>query len=215
MRMITVTAITTGTLTSRSQTKLPWPRWPGELCLLGPPTRRASRYGHGMDRVWQWIWNRHAARYSWAVYILAITVSLPNYIVWSSLIVAVEGSTAFVEAAAVAVVAVPLLAYANILPGIGWARRVDRWAAGREVDPESALGATYAWTRGAVVRIVGCNGICVALLSVVVGAVAGVSGSRLRPIRDPGRGGGSNHRAEQHALSRRSNDPASQDRYRR
>jgi adenylate cyclase len=132
-----------------------------------------------MDRIWQWTWDRCAARYSWAVYTVAVAVSLPSYIFWLCLIVAVEESKEYVEAVAVAVVAVPLLGYANMLPGLGWSRLVDRWAAGGEVDPASALDATYAWARGAGARILGCNGICGALVSVVVGAIAGANGSRL------------------------------------
>jgi adenylate cyclase len=132
-----------------------------------------------MDRIWQWTWDRYAAKYSWAMCIVAIAVSLPSYIFFSCLIVAVEQSTKYIEAAAVTVVVVPLLAYANILPGLGWARLIDRWVASREVDPARALEATYAWARGAVARILGCNALSVALLSVVVGAVAGATGSRL------------------------------------
>ena len=132
-----------------------------------------------MERIWQWAWDRCAAEYSWAMYIVAIAVSLPSYILFSVLIVAVEQSKEYVEAVAVTVVAVPLLAYANMLPGLGWGRLVDRWAGGRKVDSARALEATYAWASGAVARILWCNGICVALLAVIVGAIAGATGSRL------------------------------------
>ena len=113
------------------------------------------------------------------MYVVAIAVSLPSYILISVLIVAFEQSKEYVEAVAVAVVAVPVLAYVNMLPGLGWGRLVERWAAGHEVDSATALEATYAWARGAVARILWCNGICVALLAVVVGAIAGATGSRL------------------------------------
>jgi adenylate cyclase len=132
-----------------------------------------------MDRIWQWTWDRYAAKYSWAIYTVAVAVSLPSYVFGSCLIVAVEQSTEYIEAVAVTVVAVLLLAYANILPGLGWARVVDKWAAGGDVDPARALEATYAWARGAVARLLGCNAVSVSLLSVVVGAVAGVTGSRV------------------------------------
>ena len=132
-----------------------------------------------MDRMLQWVWDRYGARYSWAVYAFGIPVSLPPYLFWAFLIVAVEKSGDYLEAAAVTVVAVPVLAYLNMQPGLGSSRLVDRWAAGREVDAAKALGATYAWTRGAVARVVGYNGICVGLLSVVVAAMAGATGSRL------------------------------------
>jgi len=102
----------------------------------------------GMDRIWQWAWDRYGPRYSWAIY-------------------------------AVTVVAVLVLAYVMILPGLGESRLYERWAAGQEVDRARALDATYAWTRGAVARGVGANAVVIALLFVVVGAIAGASGLRL------------------------------------
>jgi len=62
-----------------------------------------------MDRIWQWTWNRYSARYSWAVYAVGIPVMLQIYLFWSFLIVAVQGTGKYVETAAVAVVAVPVL----------------------------------------------------------------------------------------------------------
>ena len=56
---------------------------------------------------------------------------------------------------------------------------MEQWAAGREVDPGRALEATYTWARGAVVRTVGAAAVWIALLLVVVGAIAGATGSRL------------------------------------
>lgn len=29
-----------------------------------------------MDRIWQWAWDRHGARYAWAAYVLTIPVML-------------------------------------------------------------------------------------------------------------------------------------------
>ena len=43
----------------------------------------------------------------------------------------------------------------------------------------SALDATYTYARGAVARGVAVTAVWVALLFVVVGAIAGASGSRL------------------------------------
>jgi adenylate cyclase len=56
---------------------------------------------------------------------------------------------------------------------------VERWAAGREVDRARALDATYAWARTAGARGVGANAVFIALLFVLVGAIAGATGSRL------------------------------------
>ena len=132
-----------------------------------------------MDRIWQWAWDRYGARYSWAAYAVMNLVILPVYLFWSFLIVAVEGVRLYVEAAAVSVGAVPVLVYVVLLPGLGSGRLVDRWAAGQEADPATALDATYKWTRGAVLRGVTFNALWLGLLSVVVGAIAGATGSKL------------------------------------
>jgi class 3 adenylate cyclase len=101
------------------------------------------------------------------------------YLAYSSLIVAVAKSSVYVEAFAVTAVAVPVSAYVAVLPGLGARRLVDRWAAGQEVDRARALHATYAWARGGIIRGVAFNTVWTALLSVVVGAIAGVTGLQL------------------------------------
>ena len=113
------------------------------------------------------------------LYAISVPFSLPAYLFLAFLIVAVEKSGDYVDAAAVTVVAVPVLAYVVQLPGLGPVRVVEQWAAGHEVDRTGALEATYAWTRGVVARGVAGNAVLVALLSIVVGAIAGASGSRL------------------------------------
>lgn len=130
-----------------------------------------------MDRISQWAWNRYASRYSWAAYILTVTLTLPLYLFWSWLIVAVEQSDDHLPAAALTIVAVAMLGYFNIRPGWGPGRILERWAAGQDVDGLAALSATYDWGRGAVVRLVASNGICVAVLSVVVASIAGARGT--------------------------------------
>ena len=132
-----------------------------------------------MDRIWQWVWDRYGARYSWAAYAVGIPLLLPIYLFWSFLIVAVEDSNAYLDAAAVTVVAVPVLAYVVMLPGLGPSRLMEHWAAGHEVDRAKALEATYALSRGAVVRAVTFNAVWAGVLSVVVGATAGATGWRL------------------------------------
>jgi adenylate cyclase len=62
-----------------------------------------------MDRIWQWAWDRYSARYSWAVYFVGIPLMLPIYLFLSLLIVAVQGTGQYVEAAAITVVSVPVL----------------------------------------------------------------------------------------------------------
>ncbi|MGA7133196.1 MAG: adenylate/guanylate cyclase domain-containing protein [Mycobacterium sp.] len=132
-----------------------------------------------MERIWQWAWDRHGRRYSWAVCAVAAPVGLPIYVFWSFLMVAVEQSSNYLEAAAVTVVAVPVLAYVIVRPGLGAGRLIEQWAAGHEVDRARALDATYVWTRGTVVRGVALTAVWVGLLSVIVGAIAGVTGWRL------------------------------------
>jgi adenylate cyclase len=132
-----------------------------------------------MDRIWQWAWDRHGPRYSWALFAVAFALLLPAYLMLSFIVVALEKSDRYVEAAAVTVVALPLLVYVYFLPGLGRLRLVEQWAAGRDVDRTSALDATYVTARGAVARGLGSSVVWLALLFVVVGAIAGATWSRL------------------------------------
>jgi hypothetical protein len=102
-------------------------------------------------------------------------VLLPSYLMLSFIVVAYEKSDRYLEAAAVTVVALPPLAYAYFLPGLGRLHLVEQWAAGRDVDRTSALDATYVAARGAVARGLGSNVIWLALVFVVVGVIAGAT----------------------------------------
>ncbi len=132
-----------------------------------------------MDRIWQWVWDRHGARYSWACFAVSHIVGLPVFLVWSLVVVAFQKSDCYVEATAITVAATLLMQYLVILPGLGGLRLAEQWAAGQEVDPARALDSTYAYARGAVVRAVGVCTVWAALLFVGVGALAGASESRL------------------------------------
>jgi adenylate cyclase len=132
-----------------------------------------------MDRIWQWAWDRYAARYSWAICAVMFAIFLPAFLMLSFIVVAFEKSDGYAEAAAITVVAVPVLVYAYVLPGLGPLRLAERWAAGRDVDRASALDATYTYSRQAVARGLGSIVVWGALLFVVVGAVAGATLSRL------------------------------------
>jgi adenylate cyclase len=132
-----------------------------------------------MEHIWQWAWDRHAARYSWAAYVITYPVLTSIYLVPSIAVVAFEKSDQYVEAAAVTVITVLVLVYVMLLPGLGRIRLVDQWAAGREVDRATALDATYTSARGLVARAVGGNAVGIALQLVVVGVIVGASGSRL------------------------------------
>jgi adenylate cyclase len=133
-----------------------------------------------MDRIWQWAWDRHGARYSWAGCAVTFPFVLQIYLYVSFLVVAFEKSHRYVEAAAVTVVAALLVVYVCVLPGLGGSRRVwERWAAGHTVDRAEALEATYTWARSYIVRAFGSLTITAAVLAVVVGAIAGATGPRL------------------------------------
>ena len=132
-----------------------------------------------MDRLWQWVWDRHRSRFSWAFYAFVVPLALPVYLLWSFLIVAVEKSGDYVEAAAVTVVAATVLLWLGFFLGPGERRVVDRWAAGQEIDRAKALAATYAWTRQIAVRLAPITAFLIGVLSAAVGAIVGVTGSRL------------------------------------
>jgi len=132
-----------------------------------------------MDRIWQWAWDRHGSRYSWAIFAIGFPQLMQIYLVLSILIVAYQKSDRYVEAAAVTVVGVLVLSFVLTPPGLGRLRTVERWAAGDEVDRASALDATYTWARRLVSRSMAVSAVWGALLSVVVGAIAGATGSRL------------------------------------
>src|SRR5215207_2143561 len=132
-----------------------------------------------MDRIWQWAWDRYGARYSWAIYAISLPVLLPIWLLLSFVIVAVEESDRYVEAGAVTVVAVLVLVYVLVLPGLNGSRFGEPWAAGQEVDRAGALEATYTYARGAVFRAVAGWAVWVALLSVIVSVIAGATGPRL------------------------------------
>jgi hypothetical protein len=111
--------------------------------------------------------------------VMAFLATLPIYLVLSFAIVAFEESGHYVEVGAITAVAVLVLVYGLVLPGLGRQRLAERWAAGQEVDRARALEATYAWARGAVARAVVGNAVWAALLSVIVGVIAGATGPRL------------------------------------
>jgi adenylate cyclase len=132
-----------------------------------------------MDRIWQWAWDRYAARYTWVCFVGGYLISLPIYLLVSFPIVAFEKSDHYAEAAALTTVAVFALVFLIQLPGHRWLRLVEQWAAGRTIDPATALKATYWYGRRAASRAVWTTGVWAAGLSVVVGMVAGATPSRL------------------------------------
>jgi class 3 adenylate cyclase len=106
-------------------------------------------------------------------------ISLPVYLAWSMTIVAFERSSRFSEAAAFTVVVVLVRACVLVLPGLKGMRLVEQWASGNRADPMKALGTTYAYARRSVARLLGSDAVWSALFMVIVGVIAGATGSRL------------------------------------
>lgn len=132
-----------------------------------------------MDRIWQWAWDRHGARYMWVVWAIMFFLVLPAYFLWSLLIVAVERSGHYLEAAAVTVVVLLVWCCANALAGRRQFRPAELWAAGHPVDRASALEATYTYARRWVLRMLWAGPVPYGVLSVLVGAIAGAGGTQL------------------------------------
>jgi class 3 adenylate cyclase len=153
----------------------------GGACLFADPAHEPllSVYGRGMDRIWQWAWDRYKARYSWAIGAVLYALTLPIFLLPSFCVVALEGSGHYVETVTVNIVAGLVLVYMLVLPGRGGSGVVDRWAAGRDVDRARALHSTYRWGRRTIARAVVVTAVWAALLLVVVAGIAGASGWRL------------------------------------
>src|SRR6185312_9002131 len=132
-----------------------------------------------MDRIWRWAWDRYGARYSWVVYAITFTALVPVYLLLSFLVLAFERSDRYVEGGAVTVVAVLVLFYVTVLPGLDGMHLADRWAAGQQIDRATALEATYTWGRRAVARNVTGVVVCGGLQWIIVGMIAGATPARL------------------------------------
>ncbi|MDH6196990.1 adenylate cyclase [Mycobacterium frederiksbergense] len=132
-----------------------------------------------MDRIFQWVWDRFGPTYSWAMCVLIYPPGLFIYFGYSLTIVAFQGSGRFVDVAIVTAVALLVRVYVLVLPRSKELRLIERWAAGTEVDPMTALGATFAYTRRATIRTLATDVVWAPLLGAVVGGIAGATGWRL------------------------------------
>ncbi len=132
-----------------------------------------------MDRIFQWLWDRYATRYSMALGALMFPIALLTYLVWSMTIVAFERSSHYGVAALFTAVAVAVRTYMLILPGLKGMRAVEQWASGSEVDPLKVLRATYDYARRGVVLGIVSDAVWNALFMVGVGSIAGATGARL------------------------------------
>jgi adenylate cyclase len=132
-----------------------------------------------MDRIFQWVWDRYGPKYSWAICVLVYPPGLWVYLSYSLIIVAFEGSGRYIAATLVTAVAMLVRVYLVVLPGSKEVRPFEGWAAGHEIDPLTALGATFNYTRRVGVRLLVADVVGAALLGVVVGGIAGASEWRL------------------------------------
>ena len=70
-----------------------------------------------MDRIFQWLWDRHGPTYSWAMCALVYPPGMLIYLTYSLIIVAFEGSGRFIDAAIFTAVAMLVRVYLLVLPG--------------------------------------------------------------------------------------------------
>jgi class 3 adenylate cyclase len=132
-----------------------------------------------MERIWQWAWNRYGRNYSWVVMVFLLVAMLPPYLLWSLMIVSLDRSHRFPEAAAMAVGVVAVMAYLVVSPGHEISQRIEQYAAGRDVNRAAALSDTYIWGRRMCTRGLISGAVGIAVLFVAVGALSGATGSRL------------------------------------
>ena len=111
--------------------------------------------------------------------VLVYPPGLLVYLSYSLIIVAFEGSGRYIDAAVVTAVAMLVRVYLLVLPGSKEVRLFEGWAAGNQIDPMTALGATFTYTRRLVARAVVTDVVWAALLGVVVGGITGATGWRL------------------------------------
>ncbi len=130
-------------------------------------------------RVYQWAWDRHGARYSWAVFALSYVVLLPIWVVPPLLIVEYEESDHLLVAATIAALTALAVLYVGARPGFTVWRLMERWAAGDQIDRLEALESTYALARSTVVRGMVAYAVGGGLMCLAVGAIAGASASQL------------------------------------
>jgi adenylate cyclase len=132
-----------------------------------------------MDRVFQWLWDRHGPRYSWAMCVFIYPPGFFVFLCFALTVVAFERSDRFADAAVVTALAMLVRVVVLVLPGSKDLRLLENWAAGHEIDRSTALRATFAYTRRVAVRLPVVDAMWTAALGAVVGGIAGASGSRL------------------------------------
>jgi len=114
----------------------------------------------------------------WILYAIGFAVTLPVYLVLTFLIAAFEKSGHYVDVTAVTAGAALLFECMMASPRSRM-RLAEQWAAGQEIDRATALEGTYSYARRLSSQMAWSTGVWAAVLSVVVGAIAGATGLRL------------------------------------
>ena len=118
-----------------------------------------------MERLWQWAWDRHGPRFSWAAFIITALLFAFIYGFAASLFVGYERSSAYPVGISIGIVGGILVGFAHIRPGSANWLAIERFAAGGSTDAMAALTSTYALTRELIARTF--------VNSVVLGAATG------------------------------------------
>jgi class 3 adenylate cyclase len=114
----------------------------------------------------------------WILYAIGFAITLPVYLLLTLLIDAFEKSGHYVEVTAVTAGAAVLFECMLAIPRRRM-RLAEQWAAGQEIDRATALEGTYSYARRLSSQMAWSTGVWAAVLSVVVGAIAGATGLRL------------------------------------
>ncbi len=112
----------------------------------------------------------------------AFASTLPVFLVWSWIVLALEKSTHsthYIKASVLAGVVALGMALISVFPAGRRLRRAQQWAAGRAVDRAQALEDTYAWVRASDIRALSLVPASLVALLMVTGVIAGAGGSRL------------------------------------
>ena len=132
-----------------------------------------------MERVWQWAWDRHGPRYSWAVLAISYVLTVPMWIFSAIVIAKFEQSDRLVETATVSAVITLVLAVILVRPGLAVWRPMERWAEGERGDSHQVLESTYLLARSFLGRGLVIWTLAGGINTVTVSALAGARGPRL------------------------------------
>lgn len=132
-----------------------------------------------MDRIFEWVWDKHGPTYSWAMCALIYPTGYLTYLAFTQFIVAFEGADIYLEAALVLAVFMAARVVVLAHPFSKDMQLVQGWAKGLHTDRAAALEASFAHARKAIPRAIVTDVGWMSLVAVTVGLLAGASGWRL------------------------------------